>query len=394
MASDDTVIPEVDFEFDPSLEELTGVKPPEPGERVAVIRTSDRTNFRRCRRKWGWSSHLRQNLAPIEAASPLWFGSGFHYALEDFHGPHNYAKPVEAFNDYVRATHAQAKAKGNPRLMPFDWVELTLLGRKMLEYYTDYWLIGRDPLQTFIYKGRPQVEVHVLMPVPIRTPHFDRVYYAATLDRVVVHNNGLFIVDYKTAKQIQTHFFQTDPQISAYCWIAQQLYGQPIKGFIYQQHRKRFPEDPRVLADGTISTASGQATSHRHYRRSLLNLYGSPDKFPTRNVDFLNQLAHVEEEHADPFIRRSFVYRNQHQCEAEGVKLLLELEDMLNPNIPLYPNPTRDCGHLCAFNSPCVDMDDGSDFEETLRLMYTPKDDAFDSWRDYLPPERKEPCYA
>lgn len=372
-----------DFGVDPDLEELTGIK---EGERVAVIRTSDRSNFRRCRRRWGWQSHLRGNLTPIESASPLWFGSGIHYALEDLHGPHKYRHSVDAFKAYVKATHGLAKARNNARLLPYDWPDLYKLGIGMLEYYQDLWLVARDPLQTFIVDGKPQVEVHALVPVPFETPHYDKIFYAVTLDRIIIdEHGGLWIVDYKTAKQIQTHFFQTDPQISAYCWIARQLYDRPISGFIYQQHRKTFPSEPAVLASGRISTSKNQLTSHRHYRKSLINLYGNVMNAPAENIDFLNRLVEQETDSADKFVRRDKVFRNEHQAETEGVKLMMELEEMLNPDLPLYPSPTRDCGHLCSFQSPCISMDDGGDWEYELQIGYQQKEAQFDNWREYLP---------
>jgi len=195
-----------DFGADEKLEELTGVT---VTPRTAIVRTSDRMNFKRCRRRWHWSSHMRQNLAPREAASPLWYGSGFHFAMEDFHGLRQYPHPIAAFEAYVKATYGQAK--GSNRALPTDWPELVALGRGMLGYYADTWLVVRDPLKTFIWEGKPQVEVNALVPLPINHPSYDQVLYACTLDRVTEDDNGdLWILDYKTAKRIQTQFFQTN----------------------------------------------------------------------------------------------------------------------------------------------------------------------------------------
>ncbi len=369
------------LEADPDVEDIAGVH---SDERVAVVRTSDRGGFKRCRRRWGWQSHLRGNLTTIEGIAPLWFGSGIHFALEDFHGLHNYDHPIQAFEDYVRATHKQSKLTG--KRLPFDWPEHVLLGRGMLSYYVDTWLQARDPLKTFIWQGKPQVEVHALIPIPVDTPYYDKVLYAVTLDRVIEADDGfLYIVDYKTAKRIQTQFFQTDPQISAYCWAASQLYGRPIGGFIYQQHRKDVPVLPRLLSNGTYSTTRSQLTSHRFYRQALQNLYGEVTKAPADNLEYLNWLNEQDTPSQDRYVRRDWVYRNEYQIESEGAKIILEMEDMLNPELPLYPNPTRECGNMCSFNNACISMDDGGDWEEELRVAFQQKDADFDSWRKYLP---------
>lgn len=355
--------------------------------RTAVIRTSDRNNFRRCRRRWFWSSHLKSNLGTRESASPLWFGSGFHFAMEDFHGARNYPSAVAAFEAYVKATYRQAK--GDNRFLPPDWPELVQLGRGMLSYYTDIWLVARDPLKTFVWQGVPQCEVNVLIPLPISHPDYDEVYFGATFDRVVEDEDGcLWILDYKTAKRIQTQFFQTDPQISAYCWAASRMYGKPIRGFIYQQHRKELPVEPRLLANGKVSITKTQLTTHRHYRRCLINLYGSVEKAPYEAVDFLNWLNEQETCDKDKFVQRDKIFRNEYQVEAEGQKLLMEAEDMLNPHLPLYPNPTRECGHLCDFNSVCISLDDGSDWENELKSAFVSRNLNHESWRKYLPSDK------
>lgn len=371
-----------DFGVDEKIEELTSVV---STHRRAVIRSSDRMNFKRCRRRWAWSSHMRENLGQKESASPLWFGSGFHFAMEDFHSHKKYPSAKAAFDDYVRATYKQSQVTG--KLLPPDWGDLTILGRGMLDYYTNTWMVARDPLKTFVWQGKYQVEVNVHIPIPIEHPDYDEVVYAATMDRVVEDEDGigLWIVDYKTAKRIQTQFFQTDPQISAYCWLASRLYGRPIYGFIYQQHRKDVPVEPRILGTGKISTDSTQLTTHRHYRRSLINLYGDVEAAPKAAIDFLNWLNEQETPSQDKFIRRDIVYRNEFQVEAEGQKILMECEDMLNSNLPLYPNPTRECGHMCSFNSACISMDDGSDWRFELQIGFRKKDADFESWRKFLP---------
>ena len=371
--------------FDAGKEELTQ---PAIGERIAVIRTSDRINFKRCRRRWAWNSHLKQNLGPKETVGALWYGSGMHFALEDYHGNNVYGHPAEALRAYYQAT----KATRHLQQLPGDVEDLMPLGIGMMHYYADYWLKQRDTLRTYIHDGVPQVEVNALCEINLSMfprwlkRHYDRVLYSATFDRVVVdEEDRLWIVDYKSAKRITTTHFQTDPQVGAYCWLGNYIYGRPIEGLIYQQHRKELPDDPRILADGRISTAKAQKVTHPIYRAALVNLYGADfTRWPEENLDFLNWLATEETPTADHFIRRDRLSRNFHSHEAEGEKILMEIEDMLDPTLPLYPNPTRDCPY-CPFYTPCINVDDGSDFKGELQISYQPRPKAFDQWRQHLP---------
>jgi hypothetical protein len=60
---------------------------------------------------------------------------------------------------------------------------------------------------------------------------------------------------------------------------------------------------------------------------------------------------------------------------------------MLNPDLPLYPNPTRQCPYMCSFLAPCVTMDDGGDWEHELDLEFSSRDqDSERFWRRRLPP--------
>ena len=384
--SDNPEIPEVDLEQDvlserEMLHDLEIVDESRPDRVIKVIRTSDRILFKRCRRRWAWQSHLRYNLGPVQKASPLWLGSGIHYALEDFHGYQQHKRPRDAFIAYCNATAAY-----NGKSLPETVMDDIRLGVGMMDYY-ELWLQGRDPLATYVFQGKLQTEVNFKIKLPWPEGKFgiDDVYYSGQIDRVVEDSNGqLWLMEYKTAKAMFMSHFLTDPQVGSYMWGAYCIYPKPIVGVIYQQHKKMVPKAPKILAKGTISTAEHQTTTHRHYRQALINIYGEVSNAPAENVKYLNKLAMAETPDMDAFIRRDRVYRNFHSVAAEGAKIMMEVEEMLNPDLPLYPNPTRQCAMECPFGSACVSIDDGSDWEYELNLTMEPREKSYDSWRAFL----------
>lgn len=352
------------------------------------VHTSDRIAFKRCRRAWNWSSPLRQFLRAKEQRAPLWFGTGWHFVMEDFHGLQEYSSPVDTWRDYVKATFAVY----GESYMPNDWRSLAELGEQMARYY-ELWLIGRNPLKTYCVDGVPQTEVNVKIPIPISPEilallEIDVVYYNMTLDRVILNDFGsLAIGEYKTAKAIYRAHYLSDPQITAYSWGGQAIYpGMTIDGCYYYQFKKSVPEEPPILQSGRFSTNKQMSTTHRMYRDALIRMYGDVRLAPKANVDHLNWLAGCETAENDGFISRDYILRNEHSLQAEGVKILLELEDMLNPDLPLYPNPTRECSMFpCDFLEPCVSLDDGSDWADVLASEFESRGEtARDPWRTQL----------
>lgn len=348
-----------------------------------IIRTSDRGLYRRCRRRWGWQSALKGNLEPREKIDAFWLGTGFHFALEDFHGYHRFEKASQAFYEYAVASN-----KATPNDFPSEAEEMVKLATAMLDYYQDGWLKGRTPLATYVVDGHPQCEVTFEIPLPLDPPEgYTGVVYQGTFDRIAIDDLGrLWIVEYKTAKRFATGHFSTDPQVNAYAWAAYTVYHKPIAGVVYQQHRKVMPEYPRLLSTGKYSTDKSMQTTHRMYREALLKLYGEMHKVPKANVQFLNMLANEEEEEADRLIRRDRVYRNEHQIYAEGEKVLMEVKEMITPGLPLYPSPTRECIYQCPFYDACVSIDDGSDWEQSLYLTARPRiGTGYENpWRDHI----------
>lgn len=367
------------------------------GRRAIIVRTSDRIAFKKCRRSWSWSSHLKQNLGPSYLASPLWFGSAIHYALEDYYGYKHFETASDAFRAYCIAT-----SKQHLRDLPNDAEELYDLGVAMMDYYENGWLSTRKPDETYWEDGIPQVEVNFEIPVPLEQHPLlkayaaehgaDHVLYRGTIDRVAIDEYGrLWVVEYKTAKRAEHMHYQTDPQVSTYVWAASHIYpGHEIAGVVYHQFIKNKPVQPRILSSGLFSTASNLMTSANLYKPALEAMYGSVGLAPQKNREFLTDLMLKEDENNDKFISRVYIERNKHMLEAEAQKILLEMEDMLNPDLPLYPNPTRDCSRMCSFLGACVSFDDGSDFQAILDANFSPRDQAADRlWRRRMPDPEK-----
>lgn len=333
------------------------------GEEVAAavdvsvsIHTHDRIAFKRCRRKWNLGSPIREHLVPTAGSSgALWFGSGFHFALEDYHGYRRFAHPFDAFMAYVDAY--------DPKERPTDVDDMVDLAHGMFNHYVTTWLPKRMEYQTLWLDGRPMVEVHFKILLEDISSILGReVYYEGTFDRIVVDSDKmLWIEDYKTAASFNISKLETDPQVGAYCWAGTQVLGVPVQGMLYTQFLKSAPREPRRLKSGDVSLDKRQSTNHYLYRKALIDRYGDPLAAPVEHRAFLEALAAQETVEGDKFIRRDKVYRNEASRLSEGSKIHMEILDMLDPNVRIYPNPTRDCAYDCQFRSLCLAMDDGSD---------------------------------
>jgi PD-(D/E)XK nuclease superfamily len=366
---------------------------------IAIISTSDRNAFRSCRRKWNWSSHLRQGLSKHEQAHPLWFGSGMHHVLEDVHGLREYKSVEAAVEDYCQATKKHHGAENLPATFDQDQ-ELML--RMMHHYQYGFLKAGkRDPLKTYVIKGVPQVEVPFEFEIPLPQHVLDasgykKAIYRGMLDRVVIDDDGyLWLVDYKNvAAFTQLEHLELDSQIGVYLWAASYIYERPVLGFIYTQLKKQGVEPPRILKNGEISTAKDQNTTHAMYRAALIKKYGE-EAWPEDNVQTLNHLASLEEPEADKFVRRDRVTRSPNTMRAEANKILAEVTEMLNLNLPIYPNPSFMCPRMCSFIEPCLEQDRGGMYRTRLDEDYFSRDyKDRNTWRKHLQitkPEEKPP---
>jgi hypothetical protein len=265
--------------------------------------------------------------------------------------------------------------------MPVDHEDLLELGHGILEYYP-IWLSQRDEYKTLWVDGVPQVEVDFSIPIPELTEYVGKeVRYEGTFDRVVTDPFGrLWVMDYKTAKQFDTLKLELDAQVSAYAWAAEQHYGRPVEGMIYLQFKKAYPKYPRKTSQG-LSVDKKQYTTARLFKLALAEMGYVPGKtLPEKYVDFINYLVEQETPEGDRFIRWDLVRRNDAAKQFEYNNIVLEGMDMLDPNLRIYPNPTRDCSWDCPYRSVHLAMMDGSDWEYILEEGFRKKEEDRRPW--------------
>lgn len=339
------------------------------------LHQSELATYRRCRRKWALSSPNMGNLISIDPEpEALWLGSGIHFALEDFHGHNRYGGLFYAFNAYYQATHGTR---------PENAHDLHDLAAGMFDHYED-WLSHRDDFQTLWVDGLPQVELSWSVPIPGIDPSL--AILGGTFDRVITDPHGrVWILDYKTCSQFNTSKLDLDAQVSVYCFAFRLLYGYAPEGVVYVQLRKAVPEPPKILKNGRLSTDKSQNTTWDRYREALGDC-DDPDR-----LAFLAWLRDQEDENGDRFIRRDLVRRNEEQLDACGRQLRQQAEELIGFQGSglgawgLYPNPTRDCAWECQFFGLCQQMDDGSDWQSTIRGAWRQREGGNNPWRNNLP---------
>lgn len=346
------------------------------------IRQSDLKEFQGCRQKWEWSSSLRRNLRPLAAtATHFWYGTMMHAVLEDFHGP----KRLPGIHETIDAVFAASPLAERPE----DYEELRYLGHRMMAYYTENWLVGRDDYRTLVVDGQPQVEVSWSIPVEgIANP------FTGTFDRVVEDRYGnIWILDYKFMKTIETEKLENDFQVTHYLWAANQLYGK-VEGLVYLQFAKVLPVGPerlkRVGKDGQAKFSQDKSApmTRALYEATLLGEFGTvPDEY----VDHLNWLSMQESADGDGLIRRSIVRRGSTFLATHEWNVRAQAAEMTFPQLAIYPSPSAACKY-CPFRAPCLAKQDDADYEFLLRENFTNREDQRD-WQDAIvAPEKAAPA--
>jgi hypothetical protein len=388
---------------------------------VHEIHTSERRSFRSCRRRWDWL--FRDNLYPLTTAKPLEFGVAFHFGMETYYDPEKAEWPqaVRA----ALAIEAFVSKCEEQRQKVLDLQDINYLDESIEQDYNERVELGKGMLRNYFENIAPNwdygwtvedVEVSFMVPIPnpdtgepifckcdlcwakwekhlaktwddpsstplenMKAVHPDYrlkwqglpVTYAGRLDVLARDANGdLWVVDWKTAANIPDdhYWLELDDQVGSYPWALNRL-GIPVRGFVYVEIRKAFPEPPKENASRRkgckFSVSRQQATTFEVYFAHVFQ-HDTEAVVEGCYEDFFEWLKN----NPTKFTERHLIYHTMTRMKAIEKNIGLEALDMIDPRLRIYPSPGRfGCGG-CAFRQPCLEKDNDGDYQYLLDTMY------------------------
>lgn len=336
----------------------------EPTEVIEQISVTELGSFRECRRRW-FLAHVR-NLVGKTERKELWFGDLMHGALQVY-AVKGLKKAQKEFVKLYDESMPKVKESygGLWEGVEEMYADFKILGLGMLENYERFCEASGMELENVHLEQRVWVPIRDLSGKPITGTKL-----TARMDRVVgiKGKHDLYILDYKTGSSASTgKSFELNDQVTGYADIYWRLTSELPFGIIFEHLLKKIPEDPRILKNGSLSTAKNQNTMPWQYEAKMKEMGLMKSK------EHLECLYALEAQGFDGYFEREMTQRNVEQVLAFEKHLYFIYQDMLavvaDPR-KAYPNPSSFRCPRCPFLSVCMAMDDGSDYEHLIETQY------------------------
>lgn len=355
------------------------------------IHVSDLRTYLTCRRKWDWSSLLRQGLEKRVTYAPFFLGRGIHYCLQQYYetGEH----PAVFLPAFVEQEIRTMEEVGELWDEERDIVtENTALASAMLDHYylwtTNNKGLWSDDNLNFISL---ETEFNVALRAPSGRAS-SRINLEGRFDGLVQRkDNGTYwIWEVKTARSIDQLIstLDNDLQAGVYALAAQELLGVPISGIMYNIMRKKAPQKPRILQNGMLSRAANIDTTSHYYLEAIKEHHGTqygPDPETGEIVLDPPVAEWIEENYGEvlqslivrevekPFFQRAAIRRTQQELENLARQIHYVGLEMVRPSTVIYPNPAWNTCTFCSFKAPCLAMNAGANYEMILDAEYRPR---------------------
>lgn len=315
------------------MEAILKPKPPggvEPQTNGRMLTTYSHWNaFRSCHRLCEW--RYIHELVPVQREHALAFGTVIHKCLEMWHSTKQMANvyavieeayPNAAFDDEQRASNHLALAMMNG-------------------YYDRY---HDDPLDVVALEQ--QFVGQIVNPTTGAASR--TMYVAGKVDGIVKHDGEFYLLEHKTASQIDGAYLDklwTDLQVTLYAWYAEQALGIHISGVIYN-----------VLVKARIRQGAGESEAEFQARRAGLlaksktGTTTATRKMPESDEEFTARLA---EKYTDPeMFHREVLYISRDNYDA----MRSDLWELTQEYLHCRQRGTfgRNTGHCFANHRACV----------------------------------------
>lgn len=383
---------------------------------VHEVHTSERKSFRGCRRRWDWI--FRQYYYPQVTAKPLEFGVAFHNAMEVIYDPVTWKWPSEvrcarAIDVFVKTCEAQKAKFLSDQSRQYledeaaeDYAERIELGKGMIKYYSESVAPRYDD-------GWTPLQVEVEFIVPIQNPdtgeflfckcntcmatireigtsltgeEYERIIetglvvcLAGRIDLLAEDTYGHYwIVDWKTTARLargdvsgqdRDEFLDLDDQIGSYVMALRRKLGLNVRGFVYVELKKAFPEPPARNASRRLGRAfsvnKNQAVDYETYLATV----STEDKEAYEEGLYDEFLEFLKNEGIN-FYGRYQIMKTDEELEELERNLFAEVQDMIDPKLRIYPSSGRfNCG-FCAFRQPCIEKNRQGDYQYMLDTLF------------------------
>lgn len=321
-----------------------------------MVRTSERSDFLKCRQMWKW--RWVDLLSPKAEQPALEFGDYIHQALAAYYipgrkrGPH----PAQMFETVVDKRIAESGAFN--LWSDEQWTSALELGIAMLNGYVKQW---EDADQEYEIISSEQT-----FQLPIGKVLGARVVYVGTIDGVWRHlpTSKIRFAEHKTGVNIVTEGLAMNEQTGAYWtygprWLRLRKLitaKDEFDGILYNFLRKSKPSDRDTDAEGRALNKDGTLSKRQ------------PPKL----------------------FHREMAYRGEAEAEAVRRRVRIQARDMLlarrEPGEHIYKNPgpqfLPNC-KFCSFSDMCEVHETGNNWEAMIPGLY-------DVWDPYADHERIE----
>jgi hypothetical protein len=335
-----------------------------------VVRDTDRSLFKRCRRAWDLGARSRRNLAPVAAAAPPDLDRAVRDALAVYYFPGMWEwdreivvpLAVEACTRSLRTQREKATGGPDRAASGVDddaWAEAAEAGERLLRGYFAW-----APTVDDFTPVRVEADFEFDVPDADR-PGLDllardgrAIRFRGRVDMLVIDATDTYwLLDHRVVDGgwSETDHLVLDERGVTACWGWEQCFlGMRIAGVVYNELRADAVPSPTV--GGPSGAAARVPMGRRGHRRMDARAARDPEP----------RVTQVEV----PGFRRTRIPRTRSTLDRMGTQLAVEALEMTDDGLALFPHPTRANCSQCDFRAPCIAMNEGADADALLDAGY------------------------
>jgi hypothetical protein len=343
-----------------------------------IIRASERTAFKRCRRAWDFGARSRQNYEPlvparafdlekaVHDALALWYFPGMWewdrslvrgFAMEGFHK--SMRQQLDAYAAVADVSEAQDE----------EWQAQVGEGERLLDRYFA-WAPGVDTFSPV--RVNTDFDANVPDPstvgVDLVAPGGGPIHYQGRVDALVVDAfDAYWVMDHRLVVDGEWEDLNQlllDEQSIAACWAWEIFYyGMKIAGTIHNELRLGAPETPDAAPGKpppTPAPAEPEPEAPPYDVVGRRRLYMEAVRVPEERVQVSGNEA----------FRRTRITRTRAELEACGRQVAEEALEMTSPGLIVYPSPSLANCAPCPYRDPCIALNMGTDAHAILEAHY------------------------